>query len=70
MRRPPGRPPLDPTDRSVRLSVSVTASTYDAIYLRAKTARMTISEFVRHRLEAPAVRPAAPPDAARICRIK
>jgi len=45
--RRPGRPPIDPTDRSVSLSVRLPSKQYDALVLRALDARRTIAEQVR-----------------------
>ena len=52
MSRRPGRPPLDPAAASVRLSVSLPAKAYDALYARATAARVTLSECVRRELRA------------------
>jgi len=57
MSRRPGRPPLDPAAASVRLSVSVSAKAFDALYARATAARLTLSECVRQDLRAHERRP-------------
>ena len=50
-RRKVGRPPLDPTDPSVGLSLSLPGKQFDALYARARQARMTMQEFVRKKLK-------------------
>jgi len=66
-----GRPPLDPSAASVRLSISLSVNTYDALYARAAAARVTLSERVRQELRAHERRERAgtpdppPPGAAR-----
>jgi hypothetical protein len=45
--RRPGRPPIDPTDRSVSLSVRLPSKQYDALVQRALDARRTVAEQVR-----------------------
>ena len=52
MSRRPGRPPLDPAAAAVRLSVSLTAKAYDALYARATAARISLSACVRQELRA------------------
>jgi hypothetical protein len=52
MSRRPGRPPLDPAAAAVRLSVSLTAKAYDALYARATAARLSLSACVRQELRA------------------
>ena len=52
MSRRPGRPPLDPADAAVRLSVSLPAKAYDALYARATAKRLTVSECARQELRA------------------
>jgi hypothetical protein len=42
-----GRPPIDPTDRSVSLSVRLPSKQYDALVRRAVDARRTVAEQVR-----------------------
>jgi len=46
-----GRPPLDDSDKTVRMTFRLTTKKYDALYTRAREARMNLSEFVRTRLE-------------------
>jgi len=48
--RRPGRPPLDPTDPSVRLSVRLPAKAYDALYTRARDARLSFADYLRQQL--------------------
>lgn len=52
MSRRPGRPPLDPTDPSVRLSVRLPAKAYDALYTRAQDARLSFADYLRQQLRA------------------
>lgn len=51
MSKRPGRPPLDTTDRSVAVNFRIPPKQYDALYARAKAARVTVSEYVRSRVE-------------------
>jgi hypothetical protein len=46
-----GRPPLDPGDPSVRLCVRLPATRYDALYARARAARVSVPELVRRALQ-------------------
>jgi hypothetical protein len=46
----PGRPPLAPNDPSVRLTVRVPATQFDASWQKARDARVTLAEFVRGAL--------------------
>jgi hypothetical protein len=50
MKRPRGRPSLEPHTASVTVSVRLTPTQYDATYARAKAARMTVAEWVRRVL--------------------
>jgi hypothetical protein len=52
-RRRPGRPPLDPTDKSVGVSVRFPSRTLDAMYKHAAEARVSVPEWIR-RTVAPA----------------
>lgn len=61
-----GRPPLDPQDPSIRMGFRVSSKQYDALYVRAKDARMNVSEFIRDRLGLPILR--SPHDTIRIRR--
>jgi hypothetical protein len=53
MRRPvkparrPGRPPLDPSGASVPVHVKLSPSQYDATYLRAQRAGVSVPEILR-----------------------
>jgi len=42
-----GRPPLDPTDPSVRVAFRLTTKQYDQVYHRATASRLTVSEYLR-----------------------
>jgi len=57
-----GRPPLDPLDPTVKLSVKVPSKRYDALYRSAVAERQTMSEFIRHALTQ-ALRPSKLPPA-------
>jgi hypothetical protein len=46
----PGRPPLDPTDPSVAICVKVPGRRYDALYVAAQTARVSIPEMIRRQI--------------------
>jgi hypothetical protein len=46
-RRGRGRPPLDPHDPSVDVHVRVPSRQYDALYRRARDARLTVAEYLR-----------------------
>jgi len=46
-KRPTGRPPLDPTDESVRLSFRLTTKQYDEVYRQAAARRLTVAEYLR-----------------------
>jgi hypothetical protein len=45
-----GRPPIDPNDVSVRLSVRLASKQYDAICARAGADRRTLPETIRRAL--------------------
>jgi ABC-type branched-subunit amino acid transport system substrate-binding protein len=42
-----GRPPLDPDDPSVRLTLTLQATRYDAVYRLAAAARQSVPEYLR-----------------------
>jgi hypothetical protein len=42
-----GRPSLDPSDPSVRLTIHLPSKRYDAVYHAASATRQTMAEFVR-----------------------
>lgn len=46
----PGRPPLDPDDPSVQVSLRLPSKQFDATQKRADEARMTIAEWIRKML--------------------
>lgn len=50
MANKPGRPPLDPTSRSVAVMLKVPARTFDAYCRRASAARLSVPEFLRRAL--------------------
>ena len=45
-----GRPPLDPKDRSVKLTIRVSPRDYDDAQARATAKRVSISEWVRRTM--------------------
>jgi hypothetical protein len=46
----PGRPPLDPNDPSVRVTLKIPSRHYDALYARASGARTSVPEMIRRML--------------------
>ena len=50
-KRPPGRPPLDRTDASTRVSVRLTGKHYDDLYRRAQDARVPLADYIRTQLQ-------------------
>jgi hypothetical protein len=48
--RPRGRPPLDPTDPSVSVSVQLPSKTFDQLDRRARLARCSMPELMRRLL--------------------
>ena len=50
MSRRPGRPPLDRTDRSVEMCLTIPSKKYDDLYARAKAERVTVPEVIRRVL--------------------
>jgi len=49
-RRRPGRPALDATDPSVRLTLTLPAKRYDVLYREAGASRLTVPELIRQAL--------------------
>jgi hypothetical protein len=47
----PGRPVLHPGDPSVRLTLTLRTSSYNAVAKRAADARMTVPEFLRRTID-------------------
>jgi hypothetical protein len=45
-----GRKPLDPSDPSVRLTLTLPASRYDVVYRTAAAARQSVPEYIRATL--------------------
>jgi len=43
----PGRPSIDPSDPSVRLTLTLPAKRYDAVFRTATAARQTVPEYLR-----------------------
>jgi hypothetical protein len=50
--RPRGRPSLEPQTPSVKVTVQLSTTQYDATYARAQAARMTLPEWIRRVLRA------------------
>jgi hypothetical protein len=50
MKRPRGRPRLDPADRSVDLHFRIPAKQYDAAYAKAAIERCNVPELIRRTL--------------------
>jgi hypothetical protein len=48
--RKPGRPPLDPTSPSTKVSLSLGGTMYDLVYKHARLARMGVPAFIRRQL--------------------
>lgn len=46
----PGRPPLDPTDPSVVVSLRLPSRAFDQVCVRAAAARLTVPEIIRRAL--------------------
>lgn len=46
----PGRPRIDPNDKSVRVNVAIPSKRYDALYAIARAERVTIQELFRRSL--------------------
>jgi hypothetical protein len=49
-RRRVGRPPIDPDDESVKLSLTIPAKRYDELCSDARRHRMTLPDLVRRLL--------------------
>jgi hypothetical protein len=52
MTRPRGRPSLEPQTPSVKVTVQLSTTQYDAVYKRAQAARVTMPEWIRQALRA------------------
>jgi hypothetical protein len=52
MKRPRGRPSLDPKTPSVDVTVRLSTTQYDMTYAHAQAARLTLSEWIRRALKA------------------
>jgi hypothetical protein len=51
-KRPRGRPPIDPSDRSVPYSVKIPAKDFAQAETRAKDERLTLADWIRRMLRA------------------
>ena len=49
-KRPRGRPPIDPTDRSVQISFKLPGKQLEDAAARASAERLTLPEFIRRLL--------------------
>jgi hypothetical protein len=49
--RRPGRPPLDPDDRSVAITFRAPRRVVDGLYAQATQQRITVPELIRRALE-------------------
>jgi hypothetical protein len=47
MTKRPGRPSIDPADSSVRLTLTLSARRYDAVFRTATAARQSVPEYLR-----------------------
>ena len=52
MNKRTGRPPLDATDDTVEMCLSLPAKRYDALYAQARAQRVSVPELVRRMLPA------------------
>jgi len=52
MKRPRGRPSLEPKTPSVDVTVRLSTKQYDTTYAHAHAARLTLSEWIRRALHA------------------
>jgi hypothetical protein len=51
MARPPGRPRLDKTDTTTRVTVSLPTRHYDRVHQQAHQQRISIGEAIRRQLQ-------------------
>lgn len=65
MTRRPGRPALDPLDPSVRVTLTLPATRYDAVYRTATAARQSVPEYIRGALTRELKNRNSPPRRAR-----
>jgi hypothetical protein len=49
--RPTGRPPLDRSDPSVKVNLTMPSKQYDSLYAEARKRQATIPEVIRDRLK-------------------
>ena len=52
MKKTPGRPPLDDSDDSVPVHLTITARQYDDLFARAQRDRVSVPEVIRRDLQA------------------
>ena len=50
MANKPGRPPLDPYEHSVVVTLRMTVQTFDTMYRRAQVERLSVPEIIRRAL--------------------
>lgn len=55
MAKRPGRPALDPADRSVTVSLALPARTFDQLYRQAQLERVSVPEVIRQQLRKPGI---------------
>lgn len=58
-RNPTGRPPLDRTDPSTKVCVTLPSKSYDALYRAASHARVSVPELIRTEIDRLLRRPAS-----------
>jgi hypothetical protein len=49
-KRPRGRPPIDPADRSVQYSIKIPAKQFEDATTRARDERLTLADWIRRML--------------------
>jgi len=50
MKRPPGRPPLDPDDPAVDVHIRLPSKHYDDVFKQAQHERLSVPEWIRRQL--------------------
>lgn len=50
-KRKPGRPRIDPTDRTISFSVKLPSKQYDEIYAQSRRTRETMNAWIRRTLK-------------------
>jgi len=57
VKKPRGRPPLDPSGRSLGVHVRLSPRLFDDVYARAQRERVTVTAIIRRALEGHSVAP-------------